>query len=147
MTADKSSQLTQSKEENIKLMEQVLEYAAENVGDVTPIIIERYYKRYPEGKEAFKDHGFDRHMQVAQEMVDSALYCVMSWIERPREIKSIISDTVPHHRSLKIPDELLESLLDVTYEVLNSGLPTSAEKEKLLLANTVEDLRNEIKVA
>lgn len=147
MIEDTASTLAKSVEENSKLMEQILEYAVENVGDIVPIVIERFYQRYPEGEEAFKHHGFERHIRVAAEMVDSVLYCVMSWVERPREIKSIISDTVPHHRSLKIPDELLESLLDVTYEVLNSALPTESEREKCLLEKTVQELRVEIRKA
>lgn len=147
MTTSANSTQTSSIEENSKLMEQILEYAAENIGDVIPITIEQYYQRHPEGEAAFRQHGFDRHINVAQDMVDSVLYCLMSWIERPREIKSIISDTVPHHRSLKIPDELLESLLDVTSDILHSGLPSDAEQERRLLNKTVQELKDEIRAA
>lgn len=130
--------------EDTELMERALEYAAESVGDIVPVILEEFYRREPGAEQVFKEFGFEDHRRMANSMVDEVLHCIISWVDGAEEVKSVISETVPHHRSLKIPDQLLLSMLDVSLEVFLSGIPADAQQERALLAQVGGDLRAEI---
>lgn len=139
--------LSESLQDKTVLMEAALECVVESIGDIMPVVIKEYYSRYPEGEASFKHHGFDGHIRLAESMVDSVLYCIIGWVDNRREVESVISDTVPHHRSLKIPHELLVSLLDVTLGVLLSGIPDEQQDARELLESVGEEIRAEINKA
>jgi len=138
------SALSDSQRDRSALMETALECVVENIGDIMPVVVVEYYGRYPEGKESFEYHGFEGHVRLTESMVDSVLYCITGWIDNRREVESIISDTVPHHRSLKISHDLLISLLDVTLEILLSGIPTEQREARALVESIGSELRVEI---
>ena len=130
-----------------ELMERALEYVSESVGDVVPVVLERYYHYHPEAEKVFRDFGFEEYQRMAQSMVDEVLHCIITWADEPAEVKSVIAETVPHHRSLKIPDQLLITLLDVVLDVLVTGLPTGAGQERALLERVGLELKAEIEHA
>ena len=133
-----------SSSEKSELIERALEHVTEQLGDVVPLILEEFYRRDLSAKKVFQEFGFDDHQRMAHSMVDEVLHCIISWVDGAEEVKSVIAETVPHHRSLKIPDHLLESLLDVTLEVLQSGIPQQAQSERALLQQIGSELRTEI---
>ena len=128
-------------------MELALEHISESAGDVVPVILAEFYRRDPGAEQVFRDFGFEQHERMAHSMVEEVLHCIFSWVDAAEEVKSVIGETVPHHRSLKIPDELLLSLLDVALEVLGSGIPAQAEQELVLLKRVGQELRSEILLA
>ena len=133
-----------STRQDSELMERALEYVGESVGDIVPVILEEFYHRDPGAQKVFKEFGFEEHQRMAHSMVDEVLHCIISWIDGAGEVKSVIAETVPHHRSLKISDQLLVSLLDVALEVLLSGIPAEAQQERALLERVGSELQTEI---
>ena len=139
-----SDTLIDSEQDKAALMDTALECVVDSKGDIMPLVIEEYYQRCPDGKESFEHHGFDGHVRLTESMVDSVLYCITGWVDNRREIESLIADTVPHHKSLKIPRDLLVSLLDVTLEVLLSGVPIENQRARSLLVSIGREIRLEI---
>lgn len=106
------------------LLERSLERAAESIGDITQPVIERFYKRYPQVRAIFEHWGLGRRAQLEADMVETALYCVMEWIERPSEVSILLGTSVPHHRdTLQVKPEWYGGLLGTVLEVIVETIP------------------------
>jgi hypothetical protein len=116
------------------LLEQILERAAEVLGDITPATLELYYARYPLARQAFVEHGCGYTQRLELEMVDSALYCLMIWFVRPLEVDIIYSDAVPHHELLNIPAAFFAGLQEALVDVIDQTLASTDSESKTLLA-------------
>ena len=116
------------------LLEQILESAAEMLGDITPATLELYYARYPLARQAFVEHGCGYTQRLELEMVDSALYCLMIWFARPLEVDIIYSDAVPHHELLNIPAEFFVGLQEALVDVIDQTVASADWESKTLLA-------------
>jgi hypothetical protein len=66
-----------------KLLENSLGRAAEILGDVTGPVMEKYYTNHPKAKISFEEHGFGNGVKLEAEMVESIIYCLMNWYDRP----------------------------------------------------------------
>lgn len=60
------------------MLEEVLERAAHEIGDITPRVIAGYYSRHPDAQERFAKLSLGQAESMEAEMVESALYCVMN---------------------------------------------------------------------
>ncbi len=109
-------------------LEASLEVVVEKYGDITPIVLERYYECHPEAKQLFKDLGYHQAAELECSMVESTLYCLMHLTERPVEIEVMLASTVPHHDALKIPKEFFVGLVEATVDVVVSAFDISAKQ-------------------
>lgn len=116
-----------------RIVETALERAAEQLGDVTPLVIGRFLARCPDAEASFAQHWPHNPERLKAEMVDNALYCIMTWFERRAEIEIILYTSVPHHvETLKIPAQWYRELLGATVDVLAGTCPEAAADEAAL---------------
>ncbi|HPU15403.1 MAG TPA: hypothetical protein PK808_04910, partial [Polymorphobacter sp.] len=80
-----------------EILESILLRAADVVGDITAPVMARFYRDHADARACFDRLGNDDAAKLEAEMVETVLYCVMTWIERPSEIEIILNNTVPHH--------------------------------------------------
>lgn len=113
--------------EKLTILEEILYKAAEDLGDINPKVMEEFYVAYPEALALFIEHGGQRRERLENDMVESALYCLMAWFESPSEIEIMFSHTVPHHEILNIPPEFFSGLLLATMSVIEKTLIDSDE--------------------
>lgn len=124
--------------EKMALLDQSLTRAAEALGDITPVVMARYYARYPGAAASFEHHGMGRTAALEAEMIDNCLYCLMYFIERPTEIEILLQNSVPHHHfTLKVPIGWYQGLVDTAIDVLAETVPPDAADERQLW----EDIR------
>lgn len=77
---------------------------ADDMGDIVPSAMERFYKACPEGKALFVQHAGSDLRQLEGSMVEQALFCVLSWYEAPAEIEIVLKYSLPHHvHTLDVP--------------------------------------------
>lgn len=113
-----------------QIIEAALERAADQLGDITPLVMARFLARCPDAEASFVEHWPHNPQRLQAEMVDNALYCVMTWFERRSEIEIIIYTSVPHHaETLHIPAIWYRELLAATVEVLAQTCPPDAVEE------------------
>lgn len=115
-------------------LESILATAADELGDITPATLALYYSRYPEARQSFVEHGCGYTQRLELEMVDSALYCLMIWFERPLEVEIIYTDAVPHHELLNIPVALFAGLQEALVDVIDSTVAATHTEAKTFLA-------------
>ncbi len=122
------------KSTDLMRLEEILIRAAELVGDVTEPTMQRFYDRFPEAHEAFVRLGLGKREALEAQMVETALYSVMEWIERPIEVSIMLDSSIPHHRStLQVRSEWYRGLLDTLLDVLAETIPqTQLEKTAVL---------------
>lgn len=117
-------------EEKRRLLHESLERAAEQVGDITAPTMERYYRRFPEAREAFETLWQGNRAQLEGEMVERALYCLMYWFESPGEIEILLNSSVLHHNdTLHVPPEWYGGLIDATTDVIVDTIPPERRTE------------------
>lgn len=114
-----------------QLVERSLERAAEQLGDITAPLMARYYASFPVAKASFTHHGLGRRDLLETEMVGNVLYCLMTWFERPEEIRIILYDSVPHHAdTLKVGADWYRGMLDAGIDLIEETLPEDATDER-----------------
>lgn len=119
--------------EKLALLDRSLARAADAIGDVTPVVMARYYARYPEAAASFDHHGMGRTAALEGEMVENCLYCMMYCLERPIEIEILLDSSVPHHHfTLEVPLVWYQGLLDTTIDVIAETVPVDAVDEQRL---------------
>jgi len=129
--------------EKVEIVERILARAADELGDVTALVLENYYRRHPAADAAFDTHSrHDDRARLEGLMVENSLYCLMYWYQSPSEVKIMLEDSVPHHQeTLQIPSKLYSELIDVTAEIIAETLPPGDTPELMVW----RELRNELK--
>lgn len=124
------------------LLETSLTRAAELLGDITPMVMARYYARFPEALEHFEYHGLGDRESLEGEMVEQILYCLLDYLQSRGAIEIMLLGTVPHHiQTLKIPATLFHGLLDCLCDVVAETIPADSTNERRVL----EDLHASLK--
>ena len=126
--------------EKLAVLEEILCRAAEQLGDITPIVLERFFARSPGSKALFDHHGGQNSKRVQADMVESVLYCLMVWFERRTEIEIMFGHTVPHHEMLNISPDDFAGLLASTMEVIEQTIPASNTTQQAVWAELKTDL-------
>lgn len=116
--------------EKTAVLEDILTHAADTLGDITPLVLERFFHNHPEAQELFKYHGSTNSGRMAEDMVASATYCLTAWFERPEEIEAMFCHTVPHHEILNINKSHFSGLLAATMQVIEDTLPDDSAAQK-----------------
>lgn len=123
-----------------RLFERCLEYTAEHVGDFHRPLLDRFYQELPEAKAQFARHA-NANNKLEDDMIEQALYCLMTWYERPAEIQIVLRDTVPHHiETLDIPMVYFEGLISTLLDIITEATPAEAEQEHQVLLKLREEI-------
>ena len=109
--------------DKLEVLESILDRAAGELGDVTPAVLAHFYTLHPGSRDLFGHHGGQNRSRMEADMVGSALYCLMTWFDRPAEIEIMFTHTIPHHEMLDIPVEQFTGLLESTIHVVGDTLP------------------------
>ena len=118
-----------------------LERVAEKLGDITPPVVDRYYARFPEAKEAFEFHSVADRRSLGGEMVERTLYCLMTWLKCPGEIEIMLMGSVPHHSvTLSVPTEHFNGFLMATIDTIEETIPKDNAEELAVLQGLRLDL-------
>lgn len=113
-----------------ELFENSLRRAAESIGDITAPSLKRFYARFPEAGRAFEAHGHGKRAKLEAQMVETALFCLMRWLEEPHEVISLLTSSVPHHQAT-LTVELLwyEGLIAAVLDTVATAIPANATEE------------------
>lgn len=115
------------------LLETSLERAADKLGDITDPVMNRYYAVHPGARESFREHGLGNTVKLEAEMVESVVYCLMTWLDRPEEIRIMFGSTVPHHEeTLHVNSDWFSGLVDAAVHVINETIPDAQQNERAL---------------
>ncbi|HEY9090319.1 hypothetical protein [Parasphingorhabdus sp.] len=118
-------------ETKLALLETSLERAADRLGDITDPVMARYYKIHPGARESFREHGLGNSKKLEAEMVESVLYCLMTWLDRPEEIRIMFGSTVPHHEdTLAVNSDWFSGLVDAAVHVITETIPDTQQDEQ-----------------
>ncbi len=133
---------------SIETFTAILERAAGTLGDLNPALFSRFYSRFPEAREAFRQHSLGAPATLETAMADATLYCVMHWLERPVEVRLILTDQVPHHcGTLGIDQQWFSGLVEEMIVLIASTVPQDNLIEKSLCERLSTDLKNAIEAA
>ena len=125
----------------LELMNAALERCADRLGDVTAPIMARYYALYPGGRAAFERWADGNLPRLEGSMVENTLYCLMTWLERPTEVKIILEQSLPHHHhTLHIPPALFSQFVEATADVVMETIPPGHDEEWSIWAEIRADL-------
>lgn len=117
-------------EQKKALLDASLERAAEQVGDITPPVMELFYSRYPQARQRFEELCAGNLAQLEGEMVEQAVYCLMTLLDSPGEVEFILWNSVPHHSdTLHVPPEWYTGLIDATFDIIASTIPADETAE------------------
>jgi len=135
-------------EEKLALLDVSLMRAAEQLGDITDPVMARFYDRHPDALASFEKHGLgDRHKLEGQ-MVENTLFCLMNWLERPREIEIIFYGSVPHHEeTLGVKSAWYGAMIDAAIDVIAATIEPGNAAEQALWAELRQGLSGAIRVA
>lgn len=115
----------------LALVERSLERAGDALGDITAPLMARFYAAHPAAQASFEHHGLGKRDLLEAEMVGNVLYCLMTWFERPEEIRIILYDSVPHHQeTLKVQPDWYEDMLYAGIDLIETTLPANAHDER-----------------
>ena len=121
----------QDRQAKLALVERSLERAADAVGDITAPLMARFYAAHPAAQASFEHHGLGKRALLEAEMVGNVLYCLMTWFERPEEIRIILYDSVPHHQeTLKVDASWYEGMLYTGIDLIEETLPDDVADER-----------------
>ena len=123
--------MNQSREREI--IDAILARAAEEVGDLTPTVIARYYRQFPAARERFEAHASGDVPYLEGSMVEGVLFYLMNWVQEPAVTEIALSDTASHHLdTLGIDPVLFLGLLDVVHVVIAETIPASSQEERMV---------------
>jgi hypothetical protein len=126
------------------LLDRILQRAADRLGDLRPDVMARFYARFPEAPALFETESAGHREVLEGQMVEQTLYCLMTWVERPVEVRIVLQSTVPHHEAaLHASDRLFTGFLDAVVETIAGTIPAEAGAERDLLAAIHAALRRE----
>lgn len=103
-------------------VEEALGHAAEMYGDITPMVMERFYKKYPEVESLFAELSLGRSREMEGEMVTQSIYCLMAIFGNPITTKIMLQEAIVNHLYLKISCDYFNGLIESTVDVVISSL-------------------------
>lgn len=128
-------------QEKLTTVEQILTRAAEEIGDITAPVMSLYYERFPGARDHFEHHRQGDISLLEGEMVERAVYCLMTWFESPGEVEILLSGSVLHHNdTLKVAPEFYGGLINATADVLEGVISSENASE----VSTWLELRSEL---
>lgn len=112
------------------LLDVILERAAEQLGDITPHVMDAFYRRFPDAQARFADLASGERIKLEQQMVEQALYCLMVWLDSRAQIEIIFHTTIPHHaQTLSVRPELFSELIAAVHATIAATIPAQEAGE------------------
>jgi len=122
---------------DLELFEKILEKAAEKLGDIHPLILQRFFAEHPSASEVFSQHGGIHMASMQNTMIDWGLYCLMGWLDYKGEAMNALTDAVRQHEHSEIEPQLTRGLMSSIFAVIGQSIDSSDISE-LRLWNRIE---------
>jgi hypothetical protein len=133
--------LTAQSDNRVALAQASLGRLADQRGDVTAPVLERYYAVMPDARRSFVDHGLGDVAGLEARMVAESFYLLLRWAEEPSATRIDQATTIVHHNdALAIGPRWYMGLVDAALEVLLETVPAEAVDEQAMW----QELRSEI---
>ena len=133
--------MTTQSVERVALAHASLARLADQRGDVTVPVLERYYAVMPDARRSFIDHGLGDVAGLEARMVAESFYLLLRWVEEPSATRIDQATTIVHHNdTLAIGPRWYMGLVDAALEVLLETVPPEAVDEQAMW----QELRREI---
>ena len=124
---------------------------AEQKGDITAPVLERYYRHMPDARTSFIHHGLGNQAELEGRMVAETVFLLLRWAENPAIAKIEQGTTIVHHQdTLVIGPHLYIGLIDAVLGELLETIPPGAQDERELwltiraeIAGFIESVRPE----
>ncbi len=101
------------------LVRERLERLAEERGDITAEVLERYYAAQPDARQSFERHGLSDIAGLEARMVSETVYLLLRWVEEPGAVKIDQATTIVHHNdTLDIGPRWYMGLVDAVIDIL-----------------------------
>ena len=106
------------------LVHEGLNRLAEERGDITAEVLERYYASQPAARQSFERHGLNDVAGLEARMVSESVYLLLRWVEEPAAARIDQATTIVHHNdTLDIGPRwymgLIDAVLDILLEAAN----------------------------
>lgn len=116
--------------EKAVLITAVLQRAAEQLGDITPLAVELCYARHPEMRELFRTLDPQSPARLEGAMVEQSLYCLMYWTDSPGEVEIVLMTTIPHHiETVGVSAELFTRFFIAVCDIIANTIPEGEPAE------------------
>jgi hypothetical protein len=122
-------------------IEEILEIAAERLGDPTEAIFERVRRNLGVPSLRFFETWPADVPKLKGMMVEEAIFCIMNWRTTRAEIEIILVNTIPHHcETLQLEPAVFISLLEASFDVLGEAAHDASGAAKAAWGNLRTDL-------
>lgn len=106
---------------------------AEQKGDITAAVIERYFRSMPEARASFAHHGLGNQAELEGRMVAETAFLLLKWAESPAVARVEQGTTIVHHQdTLVIGPQWYMGLIDAVLCELLETIPADAPAEREL---------------
>jgi hypothetical protein len=132
------------------LVREGLERLAEERGDITAEVLERYYAAQPDARQSFERHGLNDIAGLEARMVSESVYLLLRWVEEPNAVKIDQATTIVHHNdTLDIGPRWYMGLVDAVLDILVEAASDKPEERAVWqairseIARFIDSLRPE----
>jgi hemoglobin-like flavoprotein len=122
------------------LVRESLERLAQQRGDITAEVLERYYTAHPGARQSFERHGLNDTAGLEARMVSESVYLLLRWVEEPVAARIDQATTIVHHNdTLDIGPRWYMGLIDAVVDILVEAAGDAPDERALW-----ETIRKEI---
>jgi hypothetical protein len=122
------------------LVREGLERLAEERGDITAQVLQRYYEKHPDARQSFERHGLNDVSGLEARMVSESIYLLLRWVEEPVAVRIDQASTFVHHNdTLDIGPRWYMGLIDAVLDILLEAAEERPEEH-----STWQAIRSEI---
>jgi hypothetical protein len=101
------------------LVRESLKRLADERGDITAEVLDRYYRAQPDARGSFERHGLNDIPGLEARMVSESVYLLLRWVEEPVAARIDQATTIVHHNdALDIGPRWYMGLIDAVLDIL-----------------------------
>ena len=127
------------------LVRESLVRLADERGDITAEVLERYYRAQPDARGSFERHGLNDLPGLEARMVSESVYLLLRWVEEPVAARIDQATTIVHHNdTLDIGPRWYMGLIDAVLDILLEAAELEAAEERPEELATWQAIRTEI---
>jgi len=108
--------------DTIALIENSLTLAAERLGDITPLVMENFYARFPACQAVFERLSLGKPHEMEGEMVTQTVYSLLAVVEQPEATGIMLDEEVIQHQYYEVPVEYFNGFIDSTVDVILAAI-------------------------
>ncbi|GGD95032.1 hypothetical protein GCM10011515_13550 [Tsuneonella deserti] len=125
--------------DRVAVVRESLEELAQERGDITAEVLDRYYAAQPDARASFARHGLGDVAGLEARMVSESIYLLLRWVEEPSAARIDQATTIVHHNdTLDIGPRRYMGLIDAVIDILLEASEDKAEQHAMWQAIRAE---------